>query len=242
MDKSELNKIDGFIKNKIGERSKDELIFNSIKHFDIITKQLGIQYSIIGSCGVRSFLPYFSHLPNDLDVIIDDFSKSKLKDYCIKENITYFNELGRDRIQLGGFLIHLIPYRMNIIDKSNNKIFTQINLDINDKNTEIREIILASCLEKIKLKVHIKEIQLLLSLLTPINTTIFHDLISLLENNLINPNLLIEFQNLNLNMKLLFQTRFQEFILLSDRFKNTMKPEVNKDIKLIYNKLFKIEE
>ncbi len=242
MDKSELNNIDGFIRNKFREASKDELIYKSIKQFEIITNLLDIQYSVIGSCGVRSFLPYFSHLPNDLDVVIDDYNKLKLKEYCLKENIQYLKELGRDRIILGGFLIHLIPNRMNIIDKFNNQIFTQINLDINDQNTEIREIILASCNEKVKLKVHIKEIQFLLSLLTPINTTIFHDLISLVEYNLMDKNKFLEFQNLNLNMKSLFQKRLKEIIIISDRFKNVIPQDIIEKIELIYDHLYKTEK
>lgn len=240
MDRHELTKFQKSIENKINEISKDQLIYNSIKEFDLIASHLEIQYSIIGSCGVRSFLPYFSHLPNDLDVVVDDLNKSKLKEYCRNKKIAYFEQLGRDRIQIGGFLIHLIPNRMNIIDKPNNKIFTQINLDINDENTETREFILASCTKELKLKVHIKEIQFLLSLLTPINTTIFHDLISLLEYNKFKTNCFIDFLNLNLNIKPLFRKRFQELISISNRLE-TNNIEINMELEIIYDALFKIE-
>jgi hypothetical protein len=156
------------INNKV---SADERAAESIAITVAIFRRLELDYAIFGSCGIQTYFDHFFRLPNDIDVIIRRNDISKLKAYCIENGHEFVEEVGRSKIYVYGFPVHIIPELFSIVNKENNSIIAQIDLSSFIFNSVAKHVNLlcASSVPKINV--------------APIEMCLFMDLIRTIQTN-----------------------------------------------------------
>lgn len=158
------------IKNKISEPSDDEKLAVNIMRTVGMLDELKLDYAILGSCGIQSYFDYFLRLPNDLDILIHYENLFKIKNYCQEHNHEFVEQLGRTKISINELSIHIIPDKLNSIDKVTNKIFTRIDLSRFIKHSPKRKVKLLNSSFCPEVHVFSLEVNLLVELVRPIYT------------------------------------------------------------------------
>ena len=114
--------------NIINCYSEDRLIIEAIEFIICVFDKLRIEYAIIGSIGIQSYLDYFIRLPNDIDIVILRRDVKKITDYCNKEKIKVVEKPGRIKIITDHITTHIIPGELSIENSTNDGIFAKIDL------------------------------------------------------------------------------------------------------------------
>lgn len=108
--------------------SADERIARTVADTVGVFNNLELDYAVFGSCGIQTYFSYFFRLPNDIDIIIHSDSMPRLKEYCMANECPLVEEVGRTKMYLEGFPIHIIPEVFSVIDNTTNTIVAQIDL------------------------------------------------------------------------------------------------------------------
>ncbi|HKR04927.1 MAG TPA: hypothetical protein VJY62_09845 [Bacteroidia bacterium] len=182
------------IKHIISRKSFDVEIGNAIEYFINTLDSLNIQYIVMGSTGIQTYLEYFHRLPNDLDILLQEDDILKIVKICDSDaNLTFeYNEVASKVVYKNKFYLHLVPNKMNIIDKIENVIFTKINVYHLDR-TIYRNINLINFSKSIAVRVPILEYMFCLNMLVRLDTNNFSDNISILEKYNLNDTYIKEF-------------------------------------------------
>src|ERR1700753_82205 len=127
--------LDVHINNVIKRNSKDQDIAEAIEYYVKLLKTLDISYIVIGSTAVQTYLPYFHRIPHDFDITLPQDQIFKLKDFSENDEFLKFesNDLACKLFYKNTTYMHLIPDRMNYLDKITNKIFTTFRVHHDDR-------------------------------------------------------------------------------------------------------------
>lgn len=115
------------VRNKIAEASDDELTCLAIRSAVSLVESASADYAVIGSCGLQSYLDCFYRPPNDLDLVLPEDHISAVAAIAQQRGHVFVQQLGRARLYIDRFPVHLIPLRMNVIDKTTSKIFASVD-------------------------------------------------------------------------------------------------------------------
>lgn len=189
-----MAKNDSHLQNVINRKSKDYELGTAILYFKRTLESLNIQYIVMGSSALQTYFDYFHRLPGDFDIALPEQDILRVKEFCDSNKFLRFefNEVASKVYYLDYFYLHLIPDRMNIIDKMENVIFQRINVYHLDK-TEIRKINFINFKEEIFVPVPVLEYSFCLNLFVPLDSNVFADNISILEKYTLNIELIEEF-------------------------------------------------
>ncbi len=163
-------KIHDHIRNKIGEASDDERFSLNVEEVIRMLNAINIDYAVLGSCGIQTYLDYFFRLPNDLDVVTEYAFLPKIRELCSDKNYQFIEQLGRVKMTINELAVHIIPEKLNSIEKVSNQIFTQINLKPYMKLGQLRDIRLLGALTHPKIFVFPLEVNLFVEFIRPIYT------------------------------------------------------------------------
>lgn len=189
-----MNTIANHIRNVINRESKDQEFGAAVQCFVKVLSQLNIEYIVVGSTAMQTFLDYFHRLPGDFDITLRKADIFKIEEHCRSSSVLRFefNAVASKVYYLDTVFMHLIPDMMNIIDKTTNEIFVQINVFHLDR-TEYRAIKLVNFGTQIPVRVPILEYMFCLYVSIPLDTNVFADNVSLLEKYALNSKLVREF-------------------------------------------------
>jgi hypothetical protein len=206
-----MDKNESHLQNVINRKSKDYELGAAILYFKSILESLNIQYIVMGSSALQTYYDYFHRLPNDFDITLPEQDILKVKEFCDSDKFLRFefNEVASKVYYQDYFYLHLIPGKMNIIDKVENVIFQRININHLDK-TEIRKINFINFQKEIFVPVPILEYSFCLNLFVPLDSNAFSDNISILEKYTLNVELIEEFMYRVPEMTKILAIRFSE--------------------------------
>ncbi|HKO95556.1 MAG TPA: hypothetical protein VJU86_01090 [Pyrinomonadaceae bacterium] len=150
--------------------SADQGVAESVATVVAMFQELRLDYALFGSCGIQTYFDCFFRLPNDIDVIVRKEAISKLKAYCTQLGHTYEEELGRSKLHINGFPVHIIPECFSCIDKVANTVFARIDLSTFISNAVTKQVNLPCASTSPIVNVVCFEMCLFMDLIRPVNT------------------------------------------------------------------------
>jgi len=109
-------------------QSEDLIICREIDSIVSGLGRLNIEYGVIGSCGMQSYLKHCFRLPRDLDIVSHPKQLPLLKSYATENKYVFNEDTGRATIVRPFFNIHILFDSFYSIDRSNNTIIGKIDL------------------------------------------------------------------------------------------------------------------
>jgi hypothetical protein len=156
--------------NTVSRVSADDRVAESIAAIVEVFHRLELDYAMFGSCGIQTYFDYFFRLPNDLDVIIRRDDVPKLRNYCTEEGHEFVEELGRSKMHINGFPVHVIPEFFSSVNKATNTIFARIDLSSFISDSVVKRVHLACASITPKINVVRLEMCLFMDLIRTMNT------------------------------------------------------------------------
>ena len=206
-----------YLQNRIHCAPRDQAIIQSISRFDSHMKDLGIAYSVIGSCAIQSFFDFFVRLPNDLDVVVRSDQASSLFKWSLERGIPLTTQLGRAKMMIGSFPIHILFDRMYLIDTSANVIFSSVGLLFEQRDLQRSTISLVNTDQKLDISVPSLEILLAVHMLSPTDTNDVHLIAEVLRRCDLNPHRMAAFMLRHSDLLELFDTRLATISTLLEK-------------------------
>jgi hypothetical protein len=115
-------------RNKLVEISDDERVAQAISSVLNLVRACEADYAVIGSCGLQAYLSCFFRLPNDLDLVLPDEGSRRILQGAREMGWEVIEQLGRNKLVVDRFPVHLIPVSMAVIDKATDRIFASVDL------------------------------------------------------------------------------------------------------------------
>ena len=220
------------IENVIQRKSKDEEYGIAIVCFLEMLKSLDIEYAVMGSTALQTYLPFFHRLPNDLDITLSEEKIGRIEAYCsTKEDLSFQPDFVASRVFFKkGFSLHLIPEQMKWVDRSTNIIFERYQVLHRDR-LEYRPIIFVNYGLDWMIPVHCIEYSYCLYVTQRLDCNIYHDCNIILKNFELDTDLILEFCERVPVLKPIFRHRFSEHRELILR----MNPELLPKIDILHN-------
>ena len=176
------------IVRKLKEPSKDKIVFNSIIELNNFLLSENIKFLTIGSCAVLSHSDFISRIPNDIDIAISQKNFVKIENK-FKGKYDLTARTGFYEFKINKLKGHIVVDTLNIIDFFNKKVFTSISLNLPDGLRTKRKINTTITNTSLRITVPVKEVCIVLNLIGPLDTNIFRDTLSLLEDEIILSNI-----------------------------------------------------
>jgi hypothetical protein len=158
------------VQNKISALSDDQRLVRILERTAELVERVEPEYAVIGSCGLQAYLDCFYRLPNDLDLVLSEEGAGRLVEAARGEGADFVEQLGRGKLIIEGYPIHLIPPRMAVIDKDTDHIFTSVDLTGELPAAGHREMTLVGARRSPRLRVASLEAILFVEMVRPIYT------------------------------------------------------------------------
>lgn len=189
-----MNNIKQHIENVINHISKDYEVGTAIDYFVNFLKEIQVNYVVVGSTAIQSYLNFFHRIPGDFDIVLSEIEIEKIKKCSIGNSLLRFEEhpIASKLFFKENYYLHLIPEDMKIVDKITRNVFTRIDI-LHEERTEFKEIAFINFEKKIMVKVPTLEYIFCLNLFPQLDTHTIIDSIEILQKYKLNPVLINEF-------------------------------------------------
>jgi hypothetical protein len=208
--------LDQHIENKIRGTSDDELVARVLTEASSLLQEIGAEYAVVGSCAVQSYLPHFYRLPNDLDIVLRDQDTEVVRRVGADRGYEFRDQLGRTRLFIRGFPVHLIPHHMNIIDKSTSTVFTRIDLGACVAAASRRPILLLGTSLRPTLRIISLEAAVFIELIRPVYTGSLTTIAFVLRHCGLEVEQLAELLRSNDAIRPIIEARFEQYLARFD--------------------------
>lgn len=200
------------IDNVINRKSKDEDFAGAIIRFVEILNNLKIDYAVIGSYALQTFLQHIQRLPNDFDITLSENNIDKIKEYCIStKDLVFHEDFVASKVEyLNGYCMHLIPEKMRWVDRSTNKVFERYTVYHPDR-VEKRKIRFVNFATPIDVPVHELTYSFCLAITQRLDSNIYADNVAILARYSLEVDKFSEFKSRIPVLRPLLQHRFMEF-------------------------------
>lgn len=158
------------VRNKIAALSDDERLVEVLTEAGRLVGEAETDSAVIGSCGLQAYLPCFYRPPNDLDLVLPEEGTKRLVRAAQSLGSEFVAQLGRGKLVIDGFPVHLIPSRMAVIDKDTDRIFTSVDLSEELSGATERTMTLVGATRAPRLRVASLESILFIEMIRPIYT------------------------------------------------------------------------
>ncbi len=197
------------IHNVIHRESKDADFGVAVCYFLRILKALDIEFIVMGSTALHTHFDYFHRLPGDFDIAIREVDIEKLRLQCDSDvNLRFEQHPVASKVHFRNKVyMHLIPEMMNIVDKTTDEIFLRVNIFHLDR-TEYREINLVS-FQRIPVRVPVVEYMFCLYVSISLDSNVFSDNVTLLEQRSLNDELVREYMDRVPGMRPVIEARLK---------------------------------
>lgn len=227
------------IKNKIAATSDDEVVGAAISTAIGLLDRAAVKYAILGSCGLQSYFKCCFRLPNDLDVILPEEKIGHVGQLASKQAYVTSAQLGRSQLIINRFPVHLIPYKMNVIDKDTNKVFTRVDLTTELVEAKTREIRFLNSNISIRGKVLSAEAIIFVELIRPLYTGSVMNVALATRDLKLSPSKIIRLLRANPDVRPIIIARLKAYPAAIKRVSFLRQME-SRDISLKFSKLASI--
>ncbi|GAA4337827.1 hypothetical protein GCM10023149_47490 [Mucilaginibacter gynuensis] len=208
-----MSSFERHINNILKRVSKDEDFGIAVKYFVDTLESLKIDYIVMGSTAIQSYLDYFHRTPGDIDILLSEQAIELLRLQCLSDELLKFefNEVASKVHYKNGVFLHLVPTSMKVVDKIENVIFTKIEIYYPDR-VNLNKLNLVNFQEEVTLKVPIIEYMFCLNLLVQLDSNNFSDNVLILSKYKLDEHYLQEFLSRVPQMHKVINVRFKALV------------------------------
>jgi hypothetical protein len=157
------------LRERIRQDSEDITFTRACLEIFTLLKEHHVEYLVIGSCAVQTYLCCPRRLPNDLDFVIGPEDETRFVELCLRHGIELRRPLGRMVGSHHAISFHTLVGSMKLLNAAKSRIIADVPLRPTDFREE-RDLTLLLSPHKLTLPVPSLEVLLVLDLMRPLNT------------------------------------------------------------------------
>lgn len=161
---------------KMNANSEDISLSENLLILNEFLQLHGLDYLYIGSLSFQCYIGTIYRLPNDFDIVVMNISVEKFATLLEDNNILYQKKLGRIKMFLNDFSIHVLFEYLHQLNIAQTAIFHSLNFKTTFKDIAVKNVIFPCSKIVNTILVPPFEILLFSYLLRPLNSNILQDI------------------------------------------------------------------